>query len=306
MPLPPARSQLHLTVDSKNESKYMKKIIACLFFLGLATGTFAQIAEEIIAKYEAAAGGREKLEAIKTLEVISNLKMGVMGQSIELPLTLVREKGKLFRRQIGGIMGMGDSYTIITDTSGYVYIPAMRGFGGGGGGGRDGGFGGMQPPSEPTITRIKAEDIIAQQYELDCAGAFGELVNYAAKGHTVELQGTQKINKSICYKIKLNLKTGQAVTYFIDSQTFLVKQVEATGDMAANLTGFGSMMKAFGREIKKDMKATMLIKDYQEFNGIKYPVKLTLSLGAVESEVENTSVRINEGLDDKWYKVGKV
>ncbi|MCW3088751.1 MAG: outer rane lipoproteinsorting protein [Sediminibacterium sp.] len=269
----------------------MKKIIGCLFLMILAFSSQAQTAEEIVAKYEAAAGGREKLEAIKTLEVNSTLKMALMGQSIDLPLTLVREKGKLFRRQIGGIMGMGDSYTVITDTAGYVFIPAIRSFG-------------EMQGTPASVTRIKSEELAAQQYEMDCAGAFAELVNYTAKGHTVELQGTQKVNKVICHKLKLNLKTGQSVIYFIDSQTFLVKQVEAFGEMAANLTGLGSMMKAFGREIKKDMKATMLIKEYQDVNGIKYPLKFSLTLGAVESEVENTTVRINEGVDEKWYRVG--
>lgn len=284
----------------------MKKIIGCLFLVMTVMGTQAQSADEILAKYEAAAGGREKLEGVKTLEVISTLKMPFGGQSLDIPLTLVREKGKLFRRQIGGIMGMGESYTIITDTSGYIYIPPVRGFGGGGGGGRGdgGGFGGMQT-NEPTITKIKAEEVTAQQYELDCAGAFGELVNYAAKGHTAELQGTQKVNKVVCHKVKMHLKTGQSVTYYIDSETFLVKQVEATGDMAANLTGFGPMMKAFGREVNKNTKAVMTIKEYQDYKGIKYPSKFTLTLGAIESDVENTSVNINEGLLEKWYHLGK-
>ena len=281
----------------------MKKIIGCLFLLIAAICVQAQTADEILIKYEAAAGGREKLEAIKTLEVISNIRMGVMGQNIDLPLTLVREKGKLFRRQIGGIMGMGDSFTMITDTSGYVFISAMRGFGGRGGG--EGGFGGggMQQGSEPTITKIKPDDVAAQQYELDCAGAFAELVNYAAKGHSAQLLGMEKVNKIPCYKIKMTLKTGQSVTYFIDSQTFLVKQMEAIGEMALNLTGFGSMMKAFGSNIRKDTKASILIKDYQDFFGIKYPVKFILGFGPVESEVENTTVKINEGLEEKWYHV---
>lgn len=269
----------------------MKKITGCLFLIMAVIGVQAQTADEILTKYEAAAGGREKLEAIKTLEVISNLKMGLMGQSIDLPLTLIKEKGKLYRRQIGGIMGMGDSYTVITDTAGYVFIPAIRS------------FGGDNQGTPASITKIKTAELATEQYELDCAGAFGELVNYAAKGHTAELMGTAKINKVVCHKIKLNLKTGQSVIYYFDSQTFLVKQIEAFGEMAANLTGLGSMMKAFGNTIKKDMKATVNIKEYQEFNGIKYPVKLTMGLASVESDVENTTVKINEGIDEKWYKI---
>jgi len=292
----------------------MKKIVTGLFLLATIATAQSQTVDEILAKYETAAGGREKLEAIRYLEVNSNVKLGVMGQNIELPLTLVREKGKLFRRQVGGIMGMGDSFTMITDTSGCIYIPAQRNFGGGGGGGErgggdrggggfGGGGGGPQGGAAPTITPLKPEEVIADQYELDCAGAFGELVNYTAKGHTAQLVGTEKVSKVPCYKIKLTLKTGQVVTYYIDIQTSLVKQVEATGEMALNLTGFGPMMKAYGSRIGKDMKATMLIKEYKEFKGIQYPVKSILSFGSVESEVENISVKINEGLEEKWYHV---
>lgn len=277
----------------------MKKLFAGLFLMMLALQVQAQTVEEVLGKYVEAAGGREKLEAIRYLEVLSNVKMGVMGQNIELPLTLVREKGKLFRRQVGGVMGMGDSFTMVTDTSGVIYVPAMRGFGGRGGGG----FDGMPQGNEPTITRMQPAEVTAQQYELDCAGAFGELVNYAAKGHTAELQGTEKVNKLPCYKVKMTLKTGQTVTYFIDVQTSLVKKVEATGDMALNLTGFGPMMKAFGSRIGKDTKATLLVKEYKDFKGIQYPVKTLLSFGPVETEVENLTVNINEGLEEKWYHV---
>ena len=111
----------------------MKKIFTALFLLATTLTAQSQTVDEILAKYETAVGGREKLEGVKQLEMFSNLKMGMMGQSIDLPVTLVREKGKLYRRQIGGIMGMGDSYTMITDTSGYIFIPAMRGFGDQGG-----------------------------------------------------------------------------------------------------------------------------------------------------------------------------
>lgn len=277
----------------------MKKLFAGLFLMMLALQLQAQTVEEVLGKYVEAAGGREKLEAIRYLEVLGNVKMGVMGQNIELPLTLVREKGKLFRRQVGGVMGMGDSFTMVTDTSGVIYVPAMRGFGGRGGGG----FDGMPQDNEPTITRMQPAEVTAQQYELDCAGAFGELVNYAAKGHTAELQGTEKVNKLPCYKVKMTLKTGQTVTYFIDVQTSLVKKVEATGDMALNLTGFGPMMKAFGSRIGKDTKATLLVKEYKDFKGIQYPVKTLLSFGPVETEVENLTVNINEGLEEKWYHV---
>jgi hypothetical protein len=284
----------------------MKKIFAGLFLLLAGFTAQSQTVEEIIGKYEVAAGGREKLEGVKMLEVISTIKMGVMGQNIDLPVTLVREKGKLFRRQVGGIMGMGDSFTMLTDTSGNLYVPGMRNFGGGGpgggfGGGGGGGARGGGGDNGGTLSRMSADEVTAQQYELDCAGAFPELVNYAAKGHTAQLMGTEKVSKVPCYKIKMTLKTGQVVTYYIDTNTFLVKQMEATGDMAANLTGFRSLMQAYGSNVPKNTKATVLVKEYGDFKEIKYPKKLTLSYGPIESEIENSNIQINEGLEEKWY-----
>ena len=280
----------------------MKKIITGLFLLAIGFSAQSQTVDEILAKYETAVGGREKLEGIKQLEVNSTVKMGMMGQPIELSLTLVREKGKLFRRQIGGIMGMGESFTMVTDTAGFIYIPPMRGFGGGGPGGPGGPVG---DAPQPTITKLSNEELAAEQYELDCAGAFGDLENFAAKGHKAELLGTEKIKKVPCFKIKMTLKTGQVIMYYIDSQTFLVKQMEATGEMAANLTGFASMMKAYGSSIRKDAKATVLVTEYQEFAGVKYPSKLNLSFGPVDVQIENYAVKINEGLDEKWYHLKK-
>lgn len=291
-----------------NESKYMKKFFTGMFLLLSGFAAQAQTADEIIAKYEAAAGGREKLEGVKMLEVISLVKFPIMGQNIELTQTMVREKGKLFRRQVGGIMGMGDSFTMLTDTSGNLYIPAMRGFGGGGGGfngggggGRNGGGGGNDGGNGAQLIRMKPEEVTAQQYELDCAGAFPELVNYAAKGHTVQLAGTEKVSKVPCFKIKMTLKTGQQITYYIDQNTFLVKQMETTGDMAANLTGFRSLMQAYGSSVPKNTKATITVKDYGEFKGIKYPTKFNLEYGPITSDVENGNIQINEGLEEKWY-----
>ncbi len=268
----------------------MKQTIVCTFLFFLAQILNAQTAEAVLAKYEVAAGGKEKLLDVKQLEVMGTVKMGVMGQEIELPITILKEQGKLFRRQLGGIMGMGDTYTIVTDTAGYVFLPAIRG------------FGDMQG-TPASITKMNTNELSSQQYELDCAGAFAELINYAQKGHSAEIVGTEKINKVPSTKIKLTLKTGQSLLYYFDNNTGLVNKVEATGEMAANLTGFGAMMKMFGSGSNKNMKAEVFYKEYQDIKGIKYPLKYTINLGPVETQVENTTIKVNEGIDAKWYKI---
>lgn len=268
----------------------MKQIIVGAFlFFGINTLN-AQTVDEVLAKYETAVGGKEKLLGVKQLEIFSTVKMGIMGQAIELPITVLREQGKLYRRQIGGIMGMGDTYTIVTDTAGYVSIPAIRGFG-------------DIPGTEGSITKMNATELSSLQYELDCAGAFAELINYTQKGHSAEIVGTEKINKAPSTKVRLTLKSGQNLFYYFDNNTGLVNKVEATGEMAANITGFGALMKTFGNGNSKNMKAEVFYIEYQDIKGIKYPSKYTINIGPVETQIENTTIKVNEGIEAKWYKI---
>ena len=35
----------------------------------------------------------------------------------------------MFRKNISGVMGMKGSYTLVTDTAGYISIPSVQGYG---------------------------------------------------------------------------------------------------------------------------------------------------------------------------------
>ena len=63
----------------------------------------------------------------------------------------------------------------------------------------------------------------ALQADLD-----GPLVDYAAKGTKVELDGREKVGDQDTYKLKLTLKNGQAQHIWIDSKTFLEVKIEGT------------------------------------------------------------------------------
>ena len=63
----------------------------------------------------------------------------------------------------------------------------------------------------------------SRQAELD-----GPLIDYAAKGTKVELEGTEKIEDRDTYQLKLTLKTGQVQHLWIDAKTFLETKIEGT------------------------------------------------------------------------------
>jgi hypothetical protein len=63
----------------------------------------------------------------------------------------------------------------------------------------------------------------ALQSELD-----GPLLDYAAKGTTVALEGTEKVNDRDTYRLKLTMKDGHSVHVWIDAKTFLETKIEGT------------------------------------------------------------------------------
>jgi len=67
---------------------------------------------------------------------------------------------------------------------------------------------------------VKAED---QQADLD-----GPLVDYAAKGTKVDLDGVEKVEGRDAYKLKLTLKSGSVQHLWIDAQTFMEVKIDGT------------------------------------------------------------------------------
>ena len=279
----------------------MKKIMSFLFLFGLVLTAQSQTVDEVFAKFEAAVGGRDALLAIKTVQYKSTITLNMMGSPFDIPVTNIKENNKMLRREVAGIMGMGKSFSILTDTAGYLFTPAMRGFGGGGPGGPGGGI--PEGGRDASLTKMNDATVKEEQYELDAAGAFGHLVNYAAKGHKAELQGTAKANKTECYKVKFTFNNGQEMLYYIDTKTFLPIQTEALGKVALEQVGMGGMMEQMGSDRAKKLKVITTYSNYEEVNGIKFPMKQKLEMGAVEIDVVNSDYQINQPIDAKYYKL---
>src|ERR1700737_4695360 len=72
----------------------------------------------------------------------------------------------------------------------------------------------------------------AKQAELD-----GPLVDYAAKGTTVELAGTEKVEGRDSYKLKLTMKDGKSMAVWVDAATFLEAKIEGTPRRLAGKNG---------------------------------------------------------------------
>jgi hypothetical protein len=269
----------------------MKKNIYFFLLIFIGINVNAQTADEIIANHVAANGGQEKLASINTLQYTSTMKLNMMGMQIDVSSTNIIENNKLFRKNISGVMGMKGSYTLVTDTAGYVSIPTVQGYGD---------FPGM----EGGISKMESDKFLIAKQKLNVLEEFSALINYKEKGFTAELAGKSKVDKVECFKIKLIAKDGEASVFFIDATTFLLKQIEVSGKQISSILGIrgGPMGDMMGGRMDKQ-KMNLLYQSYTDVNGIKFPTKLVIQLGASDIEIENSSIEINEAVDKKWYLV---
>jgi len=109
----------------------------------------------------------------------------------------------------------------------------------------------------PYLNRLEVEPYSADeskaaslQAELD-----GPLVDYAAKGTQVEMEGMDKVEDRDTYRLKLTMKDGHAIHEWIDAQTFLETKIEG---QPRRLDGIEHPVEIYYR-------------DYRAVNGLQIP-----------------------------------
>jgi hypothetical protein len=156
----------------------------------------AQTAEELVAKNMQARGGLEKLRAIQTLRMSGRLQegsfMAQLGQDAKAPDLL---------RQVITLQGM-NMIQAYDGTSGWQISP----------------FSGRKDPE-----LVGEEELRGLQEEADF---YGPLVDYQAKGNTIEYLGHDTVDGDDAFRLKVTLKNGDIVYYYLDPETFLEIRVE--------------------------------------------------------------------------------
>ena len=266
----------------------MKRIVCLCLAIIVASASIAQTADEVINKFIGASGGREKLEGIKTLQYSQVIKFQSPMGAIDIPMELYKEKDKLYRVQTSMQLGPQtlDFLTVVTDTAGYILLPANPMTG-----------------SEGGLQKMEEKDRKNNLYQMDVQGLFGALVNYNAKGNKVELLKDDKVNKEDCFKIKLTTSEGQEVIFFINKTSNLIVRQDAKGTMAASLSGIGGLMSGMGAGGRIDkMEVSILYNDYKDVDGIKFPTKWVIKTAMGDNDSELSNIKINQPIEAKMYK----
>ena len=154
----------------------------------------SQTANDVVNKYIAAMGGKEKLATLKTVRMEGSLT--VQGTDMAVVITKKHLTGMRIDMSAMGT----ENYQIITPTKGTVFMPMQ----------------GMPIP-------LGMPDDLFKSYQPELA-LEGPFVNYMNKGTAVELMGNDTVNGENCYNLKVTYNYGITINYFISTNTsYLVK-----------------------------------------------------------------------------------
>jgi outer membrane lipoprotein-sorting protein len=122
----------------------------------------------------------------------------------------------------------------------------------------------------------------ARQADLD-----GPLVEYAAKGTKIEMEGVEKVDGKDNYRLKLTFKNGESQKLWINSQTFLETKIE------------GAPRRLDG----KMHNVEIYYRDFRGESGLMMPHLMeTVTQGVKQTEkIEILKITVNPKLDDTRF-----
>jgi outer membrane lipoprotein-sorting protein len=185
---------------------------------------WAQTADEIVEKNIQARGGKDKIKAVQTVRMTGKM---TVGPGMEAPFTLEMARPAKARMEFS-LQGM-TAVQAFDGKTGWAVMPFLG-------------------KTEPEV--LPAEELSQMEEQSDLDGA---LVDYKAKGHQVEYLGKADYEGTPVHKLKVTLKAGKVVTYFVDAESFLELKTE-------------SKNKIQGQEVDTET----VVGDYKEVGGVLF------------------------------------
>ncbi len=166
-----------------------------LILLVAGSRLFAQTADDIINKHIEATGGKEKWSRVTAIRYTGNF---LMGPGMLAPVTELQVL-KPFKGAYTEFSWQGmTSKRVMRADSGWTYNP----------------FSGKRDADPMSPNDIRSEKLSADPQ--------GLLFNYKEKGYSVEYLGTDDMDGTDVFKLRLTTKEGDMVYYYIDAQTYYI------------------------------------------------------------------------------------
>lgn len=242
----------------------LQRILLAAFLVGSAfVSASAQTVDEILDKYFAQTGGKDKWMALQSMKMSGKVKM----QGMELPFVAVQKAPNKMK-------------VTATFQGKEITQPA---------------FDGTTAWSTNFMT-MKPEKMTTEQSEnmKEEAQLQDPFLNYKDKGYKAELMGKETIEGTECHKIKLTRKPVKVDGKEEENTEFYFFSVADNVPIMKRTTAKEGQAK--GATIEQFMS------DYQEVNGLYFPFTTTIKYnGQVGQTLAVEKVETNVTVDDKEF-----
>lgn len=214
--------------------------------------------DTVLAKHYEARGGMDAIKAMNSYRATGEMNMAGMQAPMH---TEAKRPGKL--RTEFTIQGMTGIQAVDGDT-GWQIMPFM-------------GKNEAEPMSEEELRNFKNQ-----------ADIEGPLVDWKSKGHTVELVGTEEVEGADAYKLKINLKSGDEITAWIDAEFFL----DLKWDITTTMRG-------------QPIKISVSFGDYKKVGDLTLPFSMAQTMEGIPGG-QNITIKnyeLNVDLPDERFKM---
>lgn len=221
----------------------------------MATNASAQTVDEIVARHYQTKGGQARWQAIQTQKMTATVQTG----GIELAMIHYSKRPGLGRQElVAEIPGQGPiAITNIFDGTTAWTINPMTG---------------ANSPQQVTGAEAQA---MRDQAEFE-----SPLLDYKAKGNSVELIGTETLDANRVHHLKITRKDRTATHVYLDAESGVERRItsEAPNSPIVEMT------------------------DYRAVDGIQVPHRMRVILGGqVQAEITVTAIEFNVPMDDKMF-----
>ncbi len=224
--------------------------------LCMVAAASAQTAEELVAKNLQARGGVDKIKAVNTLKTMGKIYVGINADFSQ------EQKRPNMLRQDFTVQGM-TQIEAYDGTVGWQISPFQ--------GRRD----------AELLGEDDMRDLV-EDSDID-----GPLVDYQAKGNKVEYLGHDQVDGDDVYKLKVTLKNGDIVYYFLDPDTYLEIKTER---------------QQFIRGSVRDSE--QLLGSYKQVAGVYYPYSIEAGpKGGDHARYTIDTIQVNVPIEDSYFKM---
>lgn len=200
----------------------VRRLVLAALALALAGPVYAQTADELIAKNIKAKGGMDKIKAVKSLRATGRMSL---SPEMEAPFVMILKRPNEMRMEFT-LQGMTGVQAYDGKTA-WAVMPFL----------------GKKDPEAMAPDDAK---MVEEQSDFD-----GPLVDYKAKGNTVELVGREQVEGVNAYKLKVTRKDGEIRYIYLDPDAYLEIATDATRKVRGT-----------------DMEIYSTIGDYKEVSGV--------------------------------------